>query len=139
MGGACSEGVPSDRVPALAGGCGKLSGMGTFDWHSDVSEIPMLQGFDGLAAFALWGQCGNWTSVNGRAGIVPTGIASEFSDGQRCLIDLLVEAGLWEHVDGGYLMLRGPTDDPDQPLPLWRYGDEDLDGRPFGSGGSPNI
>ena len=44
-------------------------------------------------------------------------------------IDRLIEAGLWERVEGGYQMLRGPHSDPDLPMPLWRYGDGDTGGR----------
>lgn len=113
--------------------------MGTFDWHSDVAELPHVGGPEGLAAFGMWVRCGTWTSANGRTGIVPDHIAADFSQGQSDLIEQLIAAGLWERTDCGYLMLRGPSTDPDQPMPLWRYGDEDLGGRLFAIDDAPNT
>lgn len=113
--------------------------MGTFDWHSDVGELPHVGGPDGLAAFGMWVRCGTRTSANGRTGIVPDHIAADFSRGQSDLIEQLIAAGLWERTDGGYRMLRGPSTDADQPMPLWRYGDEDLGGRLFAIDDTPNT
>jgi hypothetical protein len=50
----------------------------------------------------------------------------------------LIQAGLWERADGGFKMLQGPHNDPDLPLPLWRYSDDDLGGRLFAVDDSPN-
>lgn len=113
--------------------------MGTFDWHSDVSEIPAMRGSDGLAAFGLWLRCGTWTSANGRTAVVPGHIAADFSGGHHDLIAQIVEAGLWEPLDEDYRMLRGPSSDADQPMPLWRYGDEELGGRLFARDDAPNT
>jgi len=46
----------------------------------------------------------------------------------RGLAQVLMDAGLWRRQESGYRMLRGPSRDPDQPMPLWRYGDSDLGG-----------
>lgn len=97
--------------------------MGTFDWHSDVNELPGLAGPDGLAAFGLWIQCGLWTSRNGRTGFVPDEVVAEVAGEDEDSVSRLIEAGLWQRTAGGVRMLRGPSSDPDQPLPLWRYGD----------------
>lgn len=102
--------------------------MATFDVHSDVHEISALQGPDGLASVGLWGRCGSWTASNGRTGFVPDQVAQTFGANQDDVIQKLVDAGLWERAEGGYRMLRGPSEDPDSPLPLWRYGDGDFDG-----------
>ncbi|SUF08976.1 Uncharacterised protein [Rhodococcus gordoniae] len=36
-------------------------------------------------------------------------------------------------------MLQGPSNDPDQPLPVWRCGDDDLDGHPVAVYDTPNT
>lgn len=112
--------------------------MGTFDIHSDVIDLPELQGPEGLEAHGLWHRCGTWTAANGRTGLVPGDIARKFSCGNVAAIDRLIQAGLWEASDDGYRMLRGPSSDPDQPLPLWRYSDDDLGGRLFAFDDTPN-
>lgn len=69
----------------------------------------------------------------------PKGIAHELFGGDDATIEHLIRAGLWEATDDGYRMLRGPSSDPDQPLPLWRYSDDDLDGRLFARDDTPNT
>ncbi|WP_144440176.1 hypothetical protein [Rhodococcus erythropolis] len=113
--------------------------MGTFDSHSDVHEIPSLRGPQGLAAVGLWQLCGTWSSANGRTGFVPDEVVERYAVNQDEVVQQLVEAGLWEHMEGGYKMLRGPSDDPDIPLPLWRYSDHDLGGRMFAVDDTPNT
>ena len=98
--------------------------VGTFDWHSDVNELPEISGPAGLAAFGLWIQCGGlWSSRNGRTGFVPTDVVDELAGNDEESVQRLVRAGLWEPTSTGMRMLRGPSADPDLPLPLWRYGD----------------
>lgn len=100
--------------------------MGTFDFHTDVYELPGMKGPDGLAAFGLWSRCGAWTSRHGRTGLVPHHVVAQMAGRDRGLVQVLVGAGLWRRQESGYRMLRGPSNDPDQPMPLWRYGDSDL-------------
>lgn len=113
--------------------------MGTFDIHSDIFELPELEGPDGLAARGLWYRCSMWTATNGQTGVVPQSIAHELYGGDDATIERLIRAGLWEATNDGYRMLRGPSSDPDQPLPLWRYRDDDLGGRPFARDDTPNT
>jgi len=101
----------------------RLTVVGTFDWHSDVNDLPGVAGPGGLAAFGLWISCGAWTSRNGRTGFIPTEVVDELAGSDQDSIDRLVQAGLWQPAPAGYTMLRGPSSDPDLPLPLWRYGD----------------
>ncbi|PZF86046.1 hypothetical protein [Jiangella anatolica] len=115
--------------------------MGTFDWHSDIDSTGLFEHEDGLAAFGLWIRAGTWTGGHGRTGFVGDAQLRELfgaSDEIAGEVRLLVEVGLWEREEGGYRMLRGPHTDPDQPLPLWRYSDTDLDGRLFGVDDTPN-
>lgn len=102
---------------------GRLTVVGTFDWHSDVNDLSGIAGPDGLAAFGLWISCGAWTSRSGRTGFIPTEVVDELAGSDQDSIDRLVKAGLWQPTPAGYAMLRGPSSDPDLPLPLWRYGD----------------
>jgi hypothetical protein len=116
--------------------------VGTFDWHSDVESLGLFEHEDGLAAFGLWVRAGSWTGSHGRTGFVSDGLLREMggaSDSMAGPVGLLVEVGLWERKDRGYLMLRGPHADPDDPLPLWRYSDTDLGGRLFGFDDAPNT
>lgn len=113
--------------------------MGTFDIHSDILELPELQGQEGLIAHELWYRCGQWTAAHGRTGVVPHSIARDLFGGDDATIERLIRAGLWETTNDGYRMLRGPSSDPDQPLPLWRYSDDDLGGRLFARDDAPNT
>lgn len=113
--------------------------MGTFDWHSDVNDLPVWGGPDGLVAFGLWVRSGCWTSANGRTGVVPNDVASALSGGDDAAIAVLVDAGLWEPTREGYRMLRGPSSGPDQPLPIWRYSDGDTGGRLFARDDAPDT
>ena len=128
--------VGSNAVTEAAPG-GTLSCMGTFDLHSDVGELDGMQGAEALASLGLFLRSGAWTGSHGRTGFVPDHIVQEFG-GDADSIGRLVEVGLWERGDGGYRMLRGPHSDPDQPLPLWRYSDDDLGGRLFAIDDTPN-
>jgi len=112
--------------------------MGTFDCHSDVTELEGMRGPGGLTAHGLYLRTGAWTGSHGRTGVVPDDVAQEMSGGDQDAIDRLIRAGLWEKCDSGYRMLRGPHSDPDLPLPLWRYSDDDLGGRPFAMDTTPN-
>lgn len=87
-----------------------------------MNHLPELEGREGLEAIGLGWRCGIWTSANGRTGFVPSAVVEE-REGSEDAIQRLIAAGLWEPADGGYPMLRGPSSDPDLPLPLWRYGD----------------
>lgn len=120
-------------------GVGHAGAMATFDSHSDVTELPILQGPGGLAALGLWMRCGSWTASHGQTGVVPHAVAEEMSSGDQGAVQLLVDAGLWERLPEGYRMLRGPSSDPDLPLPLWRYSDDDLGGRLFSLDQTPNA
>lgn len=113
--------------------------MGTFDVHSDINELPFMRSPDSNEAMGLYLRCGSWTGSHGRLGVVPLAIAQEFSNGRQEAIELLVVAGLWERVEEGYRMLRGPSDEPDDGLPLWRYSDDDLGGRLFAVDDAPNT
>jgi hypothetical protein len=112
--------------------------MGTFDWHSDITELDGMRGPGGLAAHGLYVLTGAWTGSHGRTGIVPDEIAEEMSRGDEDAITRLIRAGLWERCEGGYRMLRGPSADPDLPMPLWRYSDDDLGRRLFALDPTPN-
>lgn len=112
--------------------------MGTFDTHTDIHDLPELQGAAGLAPLGLFLRCGSWTSAHGQTGVVPRAIAEDFATGNEGSIDVLVQAGLWEPIPEGYRMLRGPHADPDQPMPLWRYGDGDIPGL-FAIDDTPNT
>lgn len=116
--------------------------MGTFDIHSDVRELEQLRGHEGLIAYGLFTLLGSWTSANGRTGYVPDHVLfKEFEDltAAADAIGRLEAAGLWKREGQGYRMLRGPHSDPDLPLPLWRYGDDDLGGRLFAIDDTPNT
>lgn len=113
------------------------SSVGTFDTHTDFYELQALKGEHGLEAIGLWQSCGARTSRNGRTGFVPDDVVKEMR-GTEEAIACLVGAGVWERRAEGYAMLCGPTTDPDDPLPLWRYGDEDLGGRLFAMDDTPN-
>ena len=113
--------------------------MGTFDFHTDVYELPGMKGPDGLGAFGLWSRCGAWTSRHGRTGLVPHHVVAQMAGRDRGLVQVLVGAGLWRPEEGGYRMLRGPSDNPDQPLPLWRYGDGDLGEQLLAMDDAPNT
>lgn len=115
-----------------------LKGMGTFDFHSDIHEIDGLRGPEGLAAVGLFMSTGAWTGSHGRTGIVPRDFAVETAGGDQDSIDRLIRAGLWEEIPEGYRMLRGPHSDPDLPMPLWRYTDDDLGDRIFAMDDTPN-
>ncbi|MGU3587410.1 hypothetical protein ACLBYD_30240 [Rhodococcus sp. C26F] len=91
-----------------------------------------------MAAFGLWLLCGQSTSAHGRTGTIPEHIASDFSNNDPAPIERLIAAGLWEHVGEGYRMPQDPSNDPDQPLPVWRYGD-DLDGHLITIDDTPNT
>ncbi len=118
---------------------GTLHRVGTFDWHSDINDLDGVAGPDGLAAFGLYLRTGSWTSSNGRTGVVPDAVVLELGAGDQDSVDRLVRAGLWQRCDGGYRMLRGPHSEPAQPMPLWRYTDDDLDSRLFGPDPRPNT
>lgn len=113
--------------------------MATFDYHHDVTALPALQGPGGNAALGLWSRCGAWTASHGQSGIVPREVAEELSGADQQAVQLIVSAGLWEEIPEGYRMLRGPSSDPDLPMPLWRYSDDDLGGRLFALDGTPNT
>lgn len=112
--------------------------MGTFDVHSDLHELDGLRGPDGLAAVGLFSLAGAWTGSHGRRAIVPDHIVSDLASDDPESVELLVRVGLWERVPEGYRMLRGPHSDPDLPMPLWRYSDDDLGGRLFVIDDTPN-
>lgn len=115
--------------------------MGTFDIHSDLHDLPELQGPEALAAVGLFTLAGTWTSANGQTGFVPDAALVEIYGNPNTLqedIDRLITAGLWQREKGGYRMLLGPHSDPNLPLPLWRYGDGDLGGRLFAVDDTPN-
>ncbi|WP_125778371.1 hypothetical protein [Antribacter gilvus] len=115
--------------------------MGTFDWHTDIHQLEPLRGPAGLAATGLFVRAGSWTSQAGRTAFATDEALVELCGDVSKMsadIDLLVEAGLWEPCDGGYRMLRGPHNDPDLPLPLWRYSDDDLGGRLFAVDDTPD-
>lgn len=101
----------------------------SFDFHSDATDLSVFRsGPLALAAFGYWVQCGSWTSANGKTGIVPRAIAIEFAGEDAAeLISLLTAEGIWEEIEGGFRMLRGPSSD--WPLPIWRYGEKPDDGR----------
>lgn len=113
--------------------------MGTFDVHTDISELPLMASPESNEARGLYLRCGAWTGSHGRLGVVPFSVVKELSNGRQEPVDLLVGAGLWERAEEGYRMLRGPSDDPDDGLPLWRYTDDDLGGRLFAWDRTPNT
>lgn len=129
------QGGRVDPVPPQEG----QDRLGTFDVHSDVGELPFMGSPDANEAMGLYLRCGSWTGSHGRQGVVPLSIVDEFSNGRHEPVDLLVEAGLWDRGEDGYRMLRGPSDDPDDGLPLWRYSDDDLGGRLFAVDDTPNT
>lgn len=115
--------------------------MGTFDIHADVAELEPLRAPEGLTALGLFSSMGSWTSAHGRTGYVPDSALIETYGSTDALIDAidrLISAGLWKREGEGYRMLRGPHSDPDMPLPLWRYSDDDLAGQLFASDKTPN-
>lgn len=113
--------------------------MGTFDVHSDIHQLLGMGSAEANEAYGLYLLCGSWTCSHGRLDVVPAAIVEEFSNGHQEPVNRLVTAGLWERVEEGYLMLRGPSDDPDDGLPLWRYTDDDLGGRLFAQDDAPNT
>lgn len=113
--------------------------MGTFDVHSDIHQLPGMASAGSAEAYGLYLRCGSWTCSHGRLDVVPAAIVEEFSNGRQEPVSLLIAAGLWERASDGYLMLKGPSDDPDDGLPLWRYTDHDLGGRLFAQDDAPNT
>lgn len=113
--------------------------MGTFDWHSDVNELDALKGPGGLAALGLFVSSGAWTGSHGRTGIVPGDVATDMAGSDDDAVDRLIRAGLWEKIPEGYRLLRGPNSDPDLPMPLWRYTDDDLGGQLIATDPTPNT
>lgn len=109
----------------------------SFDVHSDAGEHLAFQGEDGLAAFGFWSRCGSWTSANGKTGLVPHNVAQAFGD--PGLVRTLVDGGIWQETAFGYRMLLGPTTDPDDPLPLWRYSPGDVTTGLFELDDTPNT
>lgn len=97
-----------------------------------------MRGPDGLAALGLFVLTGSWTGSHGRTGVVPHDVVQEMSSGDQDAVNRLLRAGLWERCDDGFRLLRGPHSDPDLPLPLWRYTDDDLGERLFARDDAPN-
>lgn len=54
----------------------------------------------GNAAMGLWIRAGTWSSSQLTDGFIPTAIASAMAN--ECDADALVDANLWDRVDGGY-------------------------------------
>jgi hypothetical protein len=83
---------------------------------------------------------GSWTSAHGRTGYVPDSALVETYGSTEALtdaVDRLIAADLWKREGEGYRMLHGPHSDPDMPLPLWRYSDEDLGSQLFAIDDTP--
>jgi hypothetical protein len=115
--------------------------MATFDVHSDINDLKPLRGPDGLAALGLYVRTGSLTAKH-QTGFVSDEAFDELRVNVTAVaadIERLVEAGLWERAEGGYRMLRGPHNDPDLPMPLWRYNEGDLGGRLFDVDRTPNT
>jgi hypothetical protein len=64
----------------------------------------------GVQAFGVYVLCGMWSAEHGTDGRVPAEVAAEHGtpDAARALVD----AELWQHVDGGYLMPLYLDDNP---------------------------
>ena len=113
--------------------------MGSFDTHREIHELEGLRGPEGLAATGLFFRAGIWTAGHGRTGIVPTEVVASMAASDPESVERLVRVGLWEECAEGFRMLRGPHSNPDLPMPLWCYSEEDLGGRLFALDDAPNT
>jgi len=98
-----------------------------FHTHSDLwesDEFDLSQN-----AFLVFTRCGNWTARHHADGLVPPDLPyrvdytpDEFGLSPKDAIAELERVGLWTPLpDGGWRMERGPSEDLDSPMPLWRY------------------
>lgn len=72
------------------------------DAFADSKEVMSIPSRHRNAAIGLWTRCGAWSMSKLTDGFIPDSVVELFSGRGVSLADLLVDATLWERVNGGF-------------------------------------